>query len=163
MRTWVRSELGTIGHATFAIAGFPSRKWDVHGIYYRKIKLQVAKESYISRKWKLFVRFVDKMETFPPQKWNEEIWYTMMMFHLSVLQKTVGGFGCVILGHKSFTMAFSIIFPFPLVSTPHQWRPPKVSVTAIGLSNVQLLKKQRSRDKPLGTKAPVSPAAQICE
>ena len=68
MRTWVRSELGTIGPATFAIAGFPSREWDVHGIYYRKIKLQVAKESYISRKWKLFVRFVDKIETFPP-KW----------------------------------------------------------------------------------------------
>ena len=78
-----------------------------------------------------------------------------MMFHLSVLQKTVGGFGCVIFGHKSFTMAFSIPWCPHLINGVHlryQWLRSDLFV--------QLLKKQRSRDKPLGAKPPVNPAAQ---
>lgn len=150
----LHEDLGSIGtwndsSCNNCTCGFPSRKWDVHGIYYRKIKLQVAEQSYMSGKWKLFVRFVDKMETFPPKcmhlplqtniflvhpqngmkKFGTPWWCSAFLFY----KKLVGGFGCVIFGHKSFTMAFSIIFPFPMVSTPHQWRPPKVSVTAIGL------------------------------
>lgn len=72
-------------------------------------------------------------------------------------KKHVGGFGCVIFGHTSFTMASSIIFPFPMASTPHQWRPPNVSVTAIALVCTAY------QETPLGAKPPFHPAAQISE